>query len=112
MYVAIHKFDIIYLSEIYLDSSIPTNNDNMDIDGYNLVRSDHPSNTKRGGVCIYYKNYLPFRVINIDYSNKCIVFDIKLCDKICSFVVLYRSLRQSSREFESFSKKLELEKFV
>ena len=54
-YVAIHKFDIICLSETYLDSSIPTNNDNLDIDGYNLLRSDHPSNTKRGGVCIYYK---------------------------------------------------------
>ena len=46
-YVAIHKFDIICLSETYLDSSIPTNNDNLDIDEYNLVRSDHPSNTKR-----------------------------------------------------------------
>ena len=51
-HVAIHKFDIICLSETYLDSSIPTNNDNLDIDGYNLLRSDHPLNTKRGGVCI------------------------------------------------------------
>ena len=66
-YVAIHKFDIIYLSETYLNSSIPTNNDNLDIDGYNLVHSDHPSNTKRGGVCIYYRNYLPLRVIKINY---------------------------------------------
>ena len=44
-YIAIHKFDIICLSETYLDSSIPTNNDNLDIDGYNLVHSDDPSNT-------------------------------------------------------------------
>ena len=107
-YVAIHKFDIICLLETYLDSSIPTNNDNLDIDGYNLVHSDHPSNTKRGGVCIYYRNYLPLRVININYLNECIVFDIKLGDKICSFVVLYRSPSQSSDEFESFSKNLEL----
>ena len=47
-YVAIYKV----LSETYLESSIPTNSDNLDIDGYNLVRSDHPSNTKCGGVCI------------------------------------------------------------
>ena len=80
----------------------------MDIDGYNLLRSDHPSNTKRGGVCIYYKNYLPLRLININYLNECIVFDIKLGDKICSFVVLYRSPSQSLDEFESFSKNLEL----
>ena len=48
------------------------------------------------------------QVININYSNECIVFDIKLGDKICSFVVLYRSPTQSSDEFESFSKNLEL----
>ena len=48
------------------------------------------------------------RVININYLNECIVFDIKLGDKICSFVVLYRSPSQSSNEFESFSKNLEL----
>ena len=43
------------------------------------------------------------RVININYLNKCIVFDIKLGDKICSFVVLYRYPR-----IESFSNNLEL----
>ena len=51
-YAAIHKSDIICLSETYLDSSIATNNDKLDMDGYNLLCSDHPSNTKRGGVCI------------------------------------------------------------
>ena len=80
----------------------------MDIDGYNLVCSDHPSITKRGGVCVYYGTYLPLREININYINECIVFDIKLGDKICSFVVLYRSPSQPSNEFESFLKNLEL----
>ena len=47
-YVAIYKV----LSETHLNSSIPTNSDNLDIDGYNLVCSDHPSNTKCEGVCI------------------------------------------------------------
>ena len=27
----------------------------LKIDGYDLVRADHPNNTKRGGVCVYYK---------------------------------------------------------
>ena len=107
-YVAIHKFDIICISETCLDSSIPSNNDNLDINGYNLVSSDHPSNTKRGEGCIYYRSYLPLRVIDINYLNECIVFEIKLGDKICSFIVLYRSPSQSSDEFESFSKNLEL----
>ena len=48
------------------------------------------------------------RVVNINYLNECIVFDIKVGCTICSFVVLYRSPTQSSDEFESFSKNLEL----
>ena len=51
-YAATHKFDITCLSETYLGLSIPTSNGNLDIDGSNLARSDHPSNIKRGGVCI------------------------------------------------------------
>ena len=52
-YNSVHKFDIICLSETYLDSNILPDNSNLEIPGYNLVRSDHPSNKKRGGVCIF-----------------------------------------------------------
>ena len=34
---------------------------------YSLVRSDHPSNKKRGGVFLYYKNILSLRVLDIQY---------------------------------------------
>ena len=49
-----------------------------------------------------------FRENATNYLNECIVFDIKLGDKICSVVVLYRSPSQSSDKFESFLKNLEL----
>ena len=39
--------------------------------------SDNPSNSKRGAVCIYYSNYLTLRVIDINYLNEYIVFDIE-----------------------------------
>ena len=52
-YISTYKYDFICLSETYLDSSIP--DDLLEIEGYNLVRADHPDNIKRGGVCIYYK---------------------------------------------------------
>ena len=55
-YISVHKFDIICLSETYLDSIVPVADVSMLISGYNLIRSDHPSNTKRGSVCLYYKN--------------------------------------------------------
>ena len=45
-YIANHKFDIICLSETYLDSSTTSNDDNLDISGYNLIRSDQPSHNK------------------------------------------------------------------
>ena len=51
-YIAVHKYNVIYLFEIYLDSTVASNNENLEITGYNLLRSDHPDNTKRGGVCL------------------------------------------------------------
>ena len=74
-FIAVHKFDIICLSETYLDSSIAPDDDNLEISGYSLVRSDHPSNNKRGGVCVYYKNFLPLRVLDIQYLHECINFE-------------------------------------
>ena len=90
-YNSLHKFDIICLSETYLDSNTPLNDDNLEISGYTLVRSDHPSNTKRRGVCLYYENNLPLRVINIGYLNECLTLELTVGDKTCNFVVLYRS---------------------
>ena len=71
-YISVHKFDIICLSETYLDSSVLLDDDNLVIPGYNSVCSDHPSNTKRGGVCLYYKNFLPLRFLNISYLKECL----------------------------------------
>ena len=42
----------------------------------NLVCSDHPSNTDRVGVCLYYKNYLPPRALNIGYLKECPKFEL------------------------------------
>ena len=56
-YIVFHKFDIICISETYFDSSTPSDDNNLQLSGYTLLRSDHPSNKKRGGVCIYYKSF-------------------------------------------------------
>ena len=49
-YISINKFDIICLSETYLDSNISSDNDNLELPGYNSVHADNPTNTKRGNV--------------------------------------------------------------
>ena len=69
---------------------------------------DHPSNTKRGGVCLYYKCSLPLKVIEVSYLKECIIFEVKIGDKTCNFVSLYRSPSQAKDEFENFIKHLEL----
>ena len=52
-YNTINKFDVMCLSESYLDSSIASDNDGLNIKGYNLYRSKHPNNVKKGCVCAY-----------------------------------------------------------
>ena len=66
-YISTYKH-FICLSETFLDSSTPSNL--IDIEGYILLRADHPGNIKRGGVCIYYKECLPVRVINVHFLRK------------------------------------------
>ena len=102
------KFDVICLSETFLNSETLSNDDNLMIPGYNFVRSDHPSNSKRGGVCIYYKSSLPIKVLDINLLQECINFELIIGDKLCSFTVLYRSPNQTNDQFEEFLSNLEL----
>ena len=46
-YVAIRKFDVVCLSETSLDLSNLSDDDNFNLPGYNAVRANHPSNTKK-----------------------------------------------------------------
>ena len=80
----------------------------MEISGYNLIRSDHPSNNEREGIWIYYKHFLPLRILNVQYLQECINFEMKIGDKVCNFISLYRSLSQTLDDFETFSKNFEL----
>ena len=72
-----HKFDIICISESYLNSDTSSSDDNLNIPGYNMSRADHPSGNRRGGVCIYYKDSLPIKILIINYFQECIFFNLK-----------------------------------
>ena len=45
-YISVHKFEIICLSETYFNFEIPSDDENSEIPGYNLLKEDHPSNSK------------------------------------------------------------------
>ena len=85
-YVSIHKFDIICLSETYLDSSI--DDESLEISEYYLIRSDHPSNKKCDGICIYYKNVLPLKVTDICLLDERITFNLVLVSKKKAFLLV------------------------
>ena len=54
-----HDYDIICLSEMFLDSSISNYDERINIKGYNLLRADHPSNKKEEAfVCIITNTFL------------------------------------------------------
>ena len=96
------------MSETYLDPSAPLHDVNLKIQGYELVRSDHPSQHKRGDICIYFRNSLPLKILNIHYLQESVSFELQIGSKICTFVSLYRSPSQTSDDFEKFTDNFEL----
>ena len=99
-YNSIHKYDFICLSETYLDSSTPDNL--IEMKGYKLISADHPNNIKRGGVCIYYKESLPVRVISIPYFNEALLLEMSYNNKKVMVSVIYRPPSQNNDEFDTF----------
>ena len=90
------------IGENVLDSSFESHDKNLMLEGHNLIRSDHPSNTRRGGVSIYYKESLAVRLVDITFLHECIVCELTIQNKKGYVAVMYRSPSQSSIEFESF----------
>ena len=99
-----NNYDIICLTETLLNSSFDNDDDRIFIPGYNFLHTDHPSNTKRGGFCIYYKDHLPIIIKRNDLCqlHGCLVTELRIGKKKCFFTCLYRSPTQTSNEFEDF----------
>ena len=102
-FITTHNLDIICLSETFLDSSIDVSDTRMNINGYSFLTADHLSNTKRAGVCMYYKNYLPL-ITRTDSSvlRECIVAEITVNKEKCFLTCLYRSPSQNDDELGTF----------
>ena len=107
-YISLHNSDVVCISETYLDSTTALDDKNLETAGYNLLRADHPSNTKKGGVCIYYKSWLALRLSDVHYIQECLMFEILIDGKLCNFIFLYWSPSRSSDSFEEFAENLQL----
>ena len=107
-YLSVQRFDIFCISEIYLNSPITEDNNNLQIPGYDLTTSDHASNSKRGGVAIDYKDFLPLKLIYVNYLSESILYQLQIGSKICNFISLYRSPSQTADNIDSFLDNLQL----
>ena len=94
------NYDLICLTETYLDSTVDQNN--LSINGYNLLKADYPDNVKIGGVCLYYREKLTLRLVDTPYIEQCILCEINIQNTTGYIAVTYRSPSQSSNEFEEF----------
>ena len=80
-FISIHDFDIVCLSETCLTSTTDIKDENLKILGYIVYCVDHPSDVKRGGVCIYYKTMLPLKVLSTNFLQECINFEVFIGNK-------------------------------
>ena len=76
----LHNYDFTCTSETYLDSSMAQSSEEIQIDGYSLIRSDHPSDSKKGSVSLYseaatggvlYKK-VSLKISQISLENTCL----------------------------------------
>ena len=78
------------------------------IEGYNVIRSDNPSDSKKGGVCVYYKGHIYLvRRDDLCTLSNCLITKIYLANEKCFLTCLYRSLSQTQHKFENFSTNLD-----
>ena len=98
--ITTHNLDIRCLSETFSFSSIDISDTRINITGYSLLRADHPSNTKHGGVCMYHKNYLPV------IRRTDLVAEITVDKEKCFLTCLYKSCSQNDDELETFCSNL------
>ena len=97
-----HKLDMICLSETFLDCSIPGNDERLNMKGYKLIRADNPSDSKKGDVGIYYKEFLAVCRVEVKNLNECLIFQVSIKNKRGCVVSLYRSPSRTQDEFDIF----------
>ena len=108
-FITTHNFDIICLSETFLDSTVSQDDENIMINGYSLLRADHPSNSKRGGVCLYFKEHLPLiRKNDLSMLHECLMTESIVDNEKKNLTCLYRSPNQNHEELDNFSSNLDL----
>ena len=108
-YNSVYRFDVMAFSETMLNSTV--SNEEIEIEGFSkeIYRNDHPSDTKTGGVCVYFREGLAIkRRKDLETLQEMVVTEIMIARKKILFTTIYRSLSQNSEQFENFINKLQI----
>ena len=108
-YNSVCRFDVMVFSETMLNSTV--SNEEIEIAGFSkeINRNDHPSDTKTGGVCLYFREGLAIkRRKDLESLQEMIVTEITIARKKILFTSINRSLSQNSEQFENFINKLQI----
>ena len=103
----VHKFDNLCILETHFDSSVSKDDNALSIEGYSIIQADHPSNAKRGGVCIYSNYKISVRQISNINLLECLACEFVISKKEGYVITLYHSPSQNQSEFEHFLLSLE-----
>ena len=87
---------------MFIRNSYHTDDDQLTFTGYNLIRAGNPNDIKRGGVCIYYQDTLPVKIINLNILNKCLVCELSFGSHCVCLVSIYQTPSQLSNEYNTF----------
>ena len=72
------------------------------MDGYNLIRADHPNNIKSGGTWLYLKKRLALRKIEWSHITECLLCKVNVKGQVGFIILSYRSASQTSSQFNDF----------
>ena len=99
---SIFNYDLISICETSLNSSVQL--PDILLNDYTFVPSNHPSDTRHGGVGLFYKNSLPIKVRTDLSFNESVVVEMINGRKKIFFTALYRSpaFNHTSPEFQEF----------
>ena len=101
-YNSIYKFDMICISETYFEETYLLETEEFSKTNRAFIRADHPSNTKRGVVCINYKESLGVKVLDVSFKIEYILCEVMVQSKRGCVAVMYRSPSQNNTAFDDF----------
>ena len=89
-------------SKSFSDSSLSDDDNILHMDGYNLIRADHPDNIKRRGVCLYFEKSLVSRKIELSHITECLLCEADVKGQVGFNIVSYCFPSQTSFQFDDF----------